>query len=181
VISASSSHRERVLKQARDFEEFYAANYGKITALVAAVLGDRSEADDVAQETFARALARWPRLSGYELPEAWVRQVALRLAIDSGRRVRRTLRALPLLRAAAARNPEPEPGAALTLTPLGRALTRIPLREREVIVLHYVADLTVEQIARDRGIGVSTVKARLASGRRRLERELELEPEVHDA
>lgn len=76
------------MKQARDFEEFYAASYGKVTALVAAVLGDRDGADDVTQEAFARALARWPRLSGYELPEAWVRRVALRLAIDSGRRAR---------------------------------------------------------------------------------------------
>ncbi len=166
------------MEQARDFEEFYAANYGKVTALVAAVIGDRNEADDVTQEAFARALARWIRLSRYDLPEAWVRRVALRLAIDSGRRLRRTLRTLPLLRAAE-RNTEPDPGTALTFTPLGRALTRIPLREREAIVLHYVADLSVEQIAHERGIGVSTVKARLAAGRRRLERELELE--VRDA
>ena len=155
------------MRQSRDFEEFYAANYGKISALVAAVLGNRSEADDVAQEAFARALARWPRVSAYELPEAWVRQVAMRLAIDSGRRLRRTIRAMPLLRGAA-RPPGPEPDS-LAFTPLGRALSRIPMREREVIVLHYVADLTVERIAHDRSIPVGTVKARLAAGRRRLE------------
>jgi RNA polymerase sigma-70 factor (ECF subfamily) len=177
-MSVSSSRGERLMTQARDFEEFYAANYGKVAALAAAVLGDRSEADDVTQEAFARALARWPRLSCYELPEAWVRQVAMRLAIDYSRRLRRTLHALPLL-GAAVRDAEPEPGIALTLTPLGRALRQIPLREREAIVLHYVADLSVQQIARELGIKVSTVKARLAAGRRRLERELE--PEVHDA
>jgi RNA polymerase sigma-70 factor (ECF subfamily) len=166
------------MKQARDFEEFYAANYGKVTALVAAVLGDRNEADDVAQETFARALARWPQLSSYELPEAWVRQVAMRLAIDSGRRFRRTVRALPLLRPVA----PAEPDDSLTFTALGRALARMPLREREVLVLYYVADLPVERIAHDRHIGVSTVKARLAAGRRRLERELEQDHEgVRDA
>jgi RNA polymerase sigma-70 factor (ECF subfamily) len=159
---------ERLLERNRDFEEFYAANYGKITALAAAVLGDRHEADDVAQEAFARALARWPRVSGYELPEAWVRQVAMRLAIDSTRRLRRMLRNMPLLRASA-RPAGPEPGDSLPFTALGQALSRIPMREREVIVLHYVADLSVEQIARDRSIAVGTVKARLASGRRRLE------------
>jgi DNA-directed RNA polymerase specialized sigma24 family protein len=42
----------------RDFEEFYAANYGKVAALVTAVTGDRDEADDVAQEAFTRALVR---------------------------------------------------------------------------------------------------------------------------
>jgi RNA polymerase sigma-70 factor, ECF subfamily len=165
--AALRSHQERVLKETREFEEFYAANYGKITALVAAVLGDRTEADDVAQEAFARALARWPRVSAYELPEAWVRQVAMRLAIDSGRRFRRMARAMPLLRGAA-RPAEPEPGS-LAFTALGRAVSRLPIREREVIVLHYVADLPVERIAHDRRIPLGTVKARLASGRRRLE------------
>jgi RNA polymerase sigma-70 factor, ECF subfamily len=155
------------LTRSGEFEEFYAANYGKIAALIAAVLGDRNEAEDVAQEAFARALARWPRLASYELPEAWVRQVALRLAIDSSRRLRRTVRALPLLRAA--RPADPDPGDALPFTALGHALSRIPFREREVIVLYYVADLTVEQIAHDRGIPVGTIKARLAAGRRRLE------------
>jgi RNA polymerase sigma-70 factor (ECF subfamily) len=151
------------LEQSRDFEDFYAANYGKIAALVTAVTGDRHEAHDIAQETFARALARWPRVSGYELPEAWVRQVAMRLAVDSARRIRRALRAAPLLRAAG------RPGDPLAFTALGQALARIPLREREVLVLYYVADLPVEQIAHDRGIPVGTVKSRLAAGRRRLE------------
>jgi RNA polymerase sigma-70 factor, ECF subfamily len=156
------------LKQSGDFEAFYAANYGRVTALVAALLGNRSEADDIAQEAFTRALARWPRLAGYELPEAWVRQVAIRLAIDSSRRLRRALRTMPLLRAAA-RPAEPEPGDALPFTALGRALSRVPLREREVLVLYYVADMTVQQIAHARGIPSGTVKARLAAGRRRLE------------
>jgi RNA polymerase sigma-70 factor (ECF subfamily) len=161
------------MRQTDDFEEFYAANYGKITALVTGVLGDWAEADDIAQETFARALARWPRLSSYELPEAWVRQVAMRLAIDSTRRVRRTLRLLPRLLGPVA--PEPEPASSLGFTALGRALARLPLREREVLVLYYVADLPVDRIAHERGIPVSTVKARLAAGRRRLERDLEPE------
>jgi len=153
-----------------DFEEFYTVNYGKVVALVTGVLGDWAEADDIAQETFARALARWPRLSSYELPEAWVRQVAIRLAIDSTRRVRRTLRLLPrLVRPGVDLE---EPALSLGFTPLGRALARLPLREREVMVLYYVADLTANRIAHERGIPVSTVKARLASGRRRLERDL---------
>lgn len=161
----------------RDFEEFYAANYGRIAALVAAVTGSRDEADDIAQETFARALARWPRIGGYDLPEAWVRRVALRMAVDSALRIRRVSKILPSLRPPD-RGGEPEPGDSLQFSALGRALARIPLREREAIVLFYVADLTAEQIAHDRGIPVSTVRARLAAGRRRLERELEPDQEV---
>jgi RNA polymerase sigma-70 factor (ECF subfamily) len=150
----------------RDFEEFYQANYGVTVALVMGVLGSRAEAEDIAQETFARALARWPRLSSYELPEAWVRQVALRLATDAGRRLRRAIRTSLRLRGG------PEPGGSLAFTALGPALMLLPLREREVIVLHYFLDLPVERIAHERRIPVGTVKARLVSGRRRLEREL---------
>jgi RNA polymerase sigma-70 factor (ECF subfamily) len=92
----------------------------------------------------------------------------MRLAIDSARRIRRTLRAMPLL-GAGGRPEAPEPGESLVFTALGQALARIPLREREVLVLYYVADLSVEQIAHDRGIPVGTVKSRLTAGRRRLE------------
>ena len=75
-----------------EFEGFYQASYGRIVALLLGVPGERQKAEDAAQEAFARALARWPRLSSYEVPEAWVRRVALRLAVDSGRRWRRGLR-----------------------------------------------------------------------------------------
>jgi RNA polymerase sigma-70 factor (ECF subfamily) len=68
-----------------DFGEFYQANYGRVVAMATAMLGDRREAEDVAQEAFARALARWSRLRRYDQPGAWVRTVALRLAIDSAR------------------------------------------------------------------------------------------------
>jgi RNA polymerase sigma-70 factor (ECF subfamily) len=164
------------LRQGNEFEDFYQANYGRIRALLLGVLGDRHEADDVAQEAFTRALARWPRLSGYESPEAWVRRVALRLAVDSGRRIRRTLRLSAKL-SGARRAPEPQPGEAVTFGPLGSALMRLPRREREAIVLHYFADMPAGRIAAERGLPPGTVKARLAAGRRRLERELAADPE----
>jgi sigma-70-like protein len=78
-----------------DFADFYAANYGRTVALVAAMLADRHEAEDIAQEAFARALPRWTRLRRYDSPEAWIRRVALRLAIDSRRRVKRATKAVP--------------------------------------------------------------------------------------
>jgi RNA polymerase sigma-70 factor, ECF subfamily len=150
------------------FEEFYQASYGRTVALVAAITGSRHEAEDVAQEAYARALARWWRLRGYDLPEAWVRKVALRIAIDSGRRRQRSLAAV--VRLAAQRRPAgPEPADDLKYTPLGVALLGLPMPEREVIVLHYVADLPVHVIARESGLPLGTVKTRLAAGRRHLE------------
>jgi DNA-directed RNA polymerase specialized sigma24 family protein len=44
-----------------EFQEFYEANYGRIVAMVAAVLADRDQAEDVAQEEFSRALVRCTR------------------------------------------------------------------------------------------------------------------------
>lgn len=153
------------------FEEFYQASYGRTVALVAAITGSRHEAEDVAQEAYARALARWGRLRGYDLPEAWVRKVALRIAIDSGRKRRRSL--ATGVRLAAQRCPAgPEPADDLKYTPLGAALLSLPLHERQVIVLHYVADLPVHVIARESGLSVGTVKTRLAAGRRHLEQSL---------
>ena len=165
------------MRQDGDFQEFYEANYGRIVAMVTAVLGDRHEAEDVAQEAFARAYTRWSRLGGYDLPGAWVRRVALRIAIDSGRRVRRAIRVSVKL-AAQRQSQQPEPADSLTFTPLATALRRLPLREREVVVLHYLADMPVEAIARERGLPAGTVKTRLAAGRRRLEQELGQLPEA---
>ena len=145
-----------------DFGEFYRANYGRVVAMATAMLGDRREAEDVAQEAFARALARWSRLRRYDQPGAWVRTVALRLAIDSARRVRRGVRATVAL-AAQRRPDDPEPADALPFTALGAALRTLPLRERHVIVLHYLADLPVAEIARECGLPSGTVKARLAA------------------
>jgi RNA polymerase sigma-70 factor (sigma-E family) len=160
-----------VADEAADFREFYQANYGRMVALVTALTGSRTEAEDVAQEAFARALARWNQLGGYDLPEAWVRRVALRIVTDSGRRLRGAIRMTARL---SAERPEQaaSPEASLGLTDLGQALKQLPFSQREVLVLHYLADMSVEQIAADRGLPAGTVKARLAYGRRRLEREL---------
>lgn len=156
------------MRQEAEFQAFYAANYGRILAMATAMVGDRLQAEDVAQEAFARAYSRWGRIGHYEVPEAWVRQVAMRLAVDAGRRMRRTI-GLRLRLAAQRRPAAPEPGSGLAFTALGSALRALPLREREVIVLHYLADLPVETIARERGMPAGTVKTRLAAGRRHLE------------
>lgn len=164
------------MRHDEQFEEFYRASYGRTVALVAAITGSRHEAEDVAQEAYARALARWSRLRRYDIPEAWVRKVALRIAIDSGRRLRRNLAAA--VRLAAQRRPAgPEPADDLMHTPLGVALSGLPLHQRQVIVLHYLADLPVNVIADECGLPVGTVKTRLVVARRHLEQQLMSRPE----
>lgn len=168
------------VRSGEDFQDFYQASYGRTVAMVAGILGSRPEAEDVAQEAYARALARWSRVRGYDLPEAWVRKVALRIAIDHGRRLRRGL--LTTARLAAARPPAgPEPGDDLRYTPLGAALLELPLRERQVVVLHYLADLSVDAISRECSMPASTVKTRLAAARRHLGQRLSRHEEAMGA
>jgi RNA polymerase sigma-70 factor, ECF subfamily len=162
-----------------DFAEFYAANYGRVVALVAAIVGERHQAEDIAQEAFARALTRWPRIASYDVPEAWVRRVALRLTIDAGRRMRRAASMSVRLAAGQRRSRDlgdshglRDPRDPLAATALSIALMRLPLAQRQVLVLYYLVDLPVEHIARDCGISVGTVRNRLAAARDRLEREL---------
>jgi RNA polymerase sigma-70 factor, ECF subfamily len=73
------------------FDDFYQATFGRLVAQVYLVTGDLHEAEDVVQEAMARASVRWQRLRDYDLPEAWVRRVAMNLAADQRRRVRRRL------------------------------------------------------------------------------------------
>jgi RNA polymerase sigma-70 factor (ECF subfamily) len=165
------------VRHAAEFQEFYEASYGRVVATVAALIGDRHEAEDIAQEAFARAYIKWSSLGGYDHPLAWVRKVALRIAIDDRRR-RGRLNGLVAKLSVQRQAPSPEPGQDVSFTPLGSALAALPPREREVMVLHYLADMPVDAIARERGLPVGTVKTRLAAGRQRLEQELAKIPEA---
>jgi len=173
-MAASSGVSRYVPVQTDDFEEFYEASYCRVVALVAAIVGDRHQAEDIAQEAFSRALTRWQRIARYELPEAWVRKVALRLTIDAARRTRRVkiMSALLAVGQRAALSDRYDMHDPLEATALSVALMRLPLPQRQVLVLYYLADLPVDDIARDCGVSVGTVRTRLAAARQRLHREL---------
>jgi RNA polymerase sigma-70 factor (sigma-E family) len=118
------------------------------------MLGERSEAEDVAQEAMARALVRWPALR--ERPEGWIVRVTANLAIDRWRRRRR--QAAPRDAAAAVPN---EMGERVDLA---RALRRLPRRQREVVVLRYLGDWSEQDVAAELGCTVGTVKSHGARG-----------------
>jgi DNA-directed RNA polymerase specialized sigma24 family protein len=80
------------------FEEFYTATVGRLLGQLFPVTGDLHEAEKIVQEAFTRAAARWSRLRDYDVPEAWVRRVAMNLAADRGRGLRRQTKAIGKLR-----------------------------------------------------------------------------------
>jgi len=76
------------------FEEFYGGAVGRLVGQLFPVTGDLHEAEEVVQEAFTRAATRWSRLRDYDVPEAWVRRVAMNLAADRARSLRRQARAM---------------------------------------------------------------------------------------
>lgn len=74
-----------------EFDAFYAAAFPRLTGQLFAFTGDLGEAQDVVQEAFVRAWDRRHKLQADGAPEAWVRTVAMRLAVSRWRRARRWL------------------------------------------------------------------------------------------
>jgi RNA polymerase sigma-70 factor (ECF subfamily) len=145
------------------FEAFYAASYQRVVGQVYALLGDLAEAEDVTQDAFAKASFHWKRIAAYDQPEAWVRRVAFNQAYNSIRRARRWLVAL-------ARHGPPAqvPAVSADRLDLHRALRRLAPRHREVLVLHYVAELPLDEVARQLRLPLGTVKSRLSRARNAL-------------
>jgi DNA-directed RNA polymerase specialized sigma24 family protein len=71
------------------FEEFYTGAVSRLLGQLFLVTGDLHEAEEVVQEAFARASVRWSWLRDYNAPEGWVRRVAVNLAADRARKLRR--------------------------------------------------------------------------------------------
>jgi RNA polymerase sigma-70 factor, ECF subfamily len=143
-----------------DFEDFYLASYPRLVGQLTVLTGSLEDAEDAVQEAFARASTRWARLRAYDAPEAWVRRVALNLATSGLRHTRRQLAILARLGAATA-----EPPRSTDRLAIQAGLRRLPLRQRQVLVLHYGADLPVEEVARQLRVPPGTVKSRLARAR----------------
>jgi RNA polymerase sigma-70 factor (ECF subfamily) len=160
---ASESGAGLSMRDQRGFVEFYESSYTRIVSQILPVVGSLAEAEDITQEAFIRAAARWDRIRDYDAPEAWVRRVALNLAFNTVQRTRR--RAVILLRGHR-ETTAPEPS--VERVALSQALARLPLRYRSVIALHYMADLSVQQVADELDLPPATVRTRLARGRRRL-------------
>lgn len=113
------------------------------------ILGSKAEAEDVSQEALARAFLRWRHVRGYAEP--WVARVAGNLAID---RVR-ARRPLP---GATVRCDGDSHDRALDRMVLDELLRTLPRRQRQVLVLRYLADQSEANTARALGCSVGAVK-----------------------
>ena len=139
---------------------FYAASYPRLVVLLTLAVDGRAEAEDVAQEAYARLVPRWRTVAAYDDPEAWVRQVAFRLASNRRRKLRNGVRAVH--RHGAPEDAGPPDAVAVDVR---RALAALPLAQRTVSVLHHLVGLEVAEVARELDLPVGTVKSRLSRAR----------------
>jgi RNA polymerase sigma factor (sigma-70 family) len=113
------------------------------------ILGARGDADDVAGDVLAKAWLTWDRIELYA--PAWVARASANAAISCVRRrdVRDRLRLA---------RPREDDVMVELREDLVRALRRLPSRQREVLVLRYLADLPEQAVADALGCSLGTVK-----------------------
>jgi RNA polymerase sigma-70 factor (ECF subfamily) len=139
------------------FDALFADSYRSIVRTVWFVVGDWEVAREVAQDAFAAALVHWRKVSGFDNPGAWVRRVAIRDAVRTRRRAQRAEGTV-----VAAVAPTPSIESSLDVR---AAILRLPVQQRAAVVLHYLHDLPVREVAEELRCSEGTVKTHLARAR----------------
>ncbi|MEV4141129.1 SigE family RNA polymerase sigma factor [Dactylosporangium sp. NPDC049742] len=125
--------------------------------------GDQDRADDVVQVTITKLYRHWRRASGADNLDAYVHRMLVRTYVDEKRRLWSRVRLLP-------QTDDELPGAdrpydaADDRDVLIAALRRLPPRQRAVIVLRFLLDRPVEEVAETLGCSTGTVKSQSSRG-----------------
>ena len=149
----------------RGFEAAFRLQFPRLLALGLATGLSREDAADLAQETMARLHARWEEVSQMQAPEGWTRRVMVNLVIDHHRRHKVEQSALGRL---AARPVVERSSPAGGEVDLGGLLAVLPPRQRAVVAMYYLEDVSLSEIADALGIATGTVKASLFKARQSL-------------
>jgi RNA polymerase sigma factor (sigma-70 family) len=112
-----------------------------------------ARAEDATQEAFAKAYVRWDQVGAYANPVGWVVRVALNEARSAARVFRREQSDPPELTAT--------PAVGRLDAELVRLVWRLPARQRQVIALRILLELSTEETARALGISPGTVTTHL--------------------
>jgi RNA polymerase sigma factor (sigma-70 family) len=140
-------------RMAGDFAEFYGEHCDRVLRAVYVCTRDRQLADDAVSEAFARALSRWSTVRRHPEPVAWVTRTAINVARSSWRR-----------RVGTRPGDVPEGSYAVDepIDPmLVSAVLSLPERQRQVVGLRVLLDLSTEQTAQILRIAPGTVTAHL--------------------
>jgi RNA polymerase sigma-70 factor (ECF subfamily) len=144
---------------AEAIERVYRGRYVGFVKAMVAITGNREDAHESVQEGFARALAGRRSYRGDGSIEGWVWRIVFRVALEKRRRPPEQ----PLEDQFALALPGPAVDPVLN-----DALRELPKRQRMIVFLYYLADLSYEQISEACGISEGTVGASLSKARRTL-------------
>lgn len=150
------------------FDDFYAAEFDRIYRGALAIARDSDTAWDATQEAFGRAFARWASLRDVVWAPAWVMTTALNVCRSRRRRLFREVLG-PTGDRAEVQGPDP------VAVDLRAALQQVPRRQREALVLFYIGDFALTDVAAAMDIADGTAKALLAQGRDSLRRLMEVD------
>lgn len=134
------------------FEAFYEERYDPIFRAVALSIGDAQAAADCTQEAMVRAWRRWQQVAGLGNRSGWVYRTAMNLARSRFRKLRREVLGVFGDR----RQPPPSPPDPA----LAEALSGLPDGQRQVVVLRFYLDWSLERTAETLEVAVGTVKSR---------------------
>jgi RNA polymerase sigma-70 factor (ECF subfamily) len=154
------------------FGNFYRSQYHAVVALAYALTGKAAVSEELAQDAFLVAYRNWGRISGYEVPGAYVRRVVTNMAVSFSRRLGAQARALARLasRAPTWTAPLEQPDA-----DFWRSVRSLPPRQAQVLVLRYLEDRSSAEIAHILGCSEATVRVHLHNGRLSLASRLGIE------
>jgi len=176
----------RIASEARDrvrFEEDALALSDQVFRVARHLSGSREEAEDLVQETYARAFRSWRSFQPGTNLRAWLLRILTNLNIDRGRRSQRApqMQALEandyylydkLAESDGAATDEERVVERLSQDDIVSALSAVPHDFRDVIVLVDIGDFSYQDAAQILDIPIGTVMSRLHRGRRILKREL---------
>jgi RNA polymerase sigma-70 factor, ECF subfamily len=167
-MSAAASGQQVPLTES--FEDLYRREVRPMVALATSLTGSREVGTDLAHEAMLRAYRAWSKVGALDRPGAWVRRVVINLAIDHARRRERERRALRRLEPVEAAEP-----SAPTSARFWAAVRALPERQRAAVALHYIDDLSIDEIAGILQVSPGTIKTSLFKARRSLAVTLEAE------
>jgi RNA polymerase sigma-70 factor (ECF subfamily) len=188
-VSESSPETEearRIATDARDrvrFEEDALALSDQVYRVARHLAGSREEAEDLMQETYARAFRSWRSFQPGTNLRAWLLRILTNLNIDRGRRLQRTPDMQPLEagdyflvdkleEAGGPITEEERVDERLSQDSIVAALSDVPHNFRDVVVLVDIGDFTYQDAAQILDIPIGTVMSRLHRGRRILKARL---------
>jgi RNA polymerase sigma factor (sigma-70 family) len=146
------------------YTRLFDAEYPHVRRTIHVLLGNAAAAEDITQDAFVQALLHWSKVSRYDRPDAWVRRVAIRLAVRHLKRERRR----HVVESGADTVQEGAAAGSSADPDLAAAIRDLPPKQRAVLVLFYFEDRPMKEIAQLLGISESTGFVHLHRARTRL-------------